>query len=153
MLYSCRLVLGRRRQRCNAYFRKEEDLDRILYHEEISLLRTGNIWNVNTLLKEGKEEEALKWVLRERGGQAGQVGKMIYGRNKKGEFILVPDADGDNWELDWPVLQCLTWDRALAFTKWKSRQSGLLWRLLHELNGRKEPEGSMRSFFCLGRWF
>ena len=83
---------------------------------------------MNDLVQQGREEEALKWVPRERAGQAGQLGAMIYGRAENGEFILVPDVDGDIWELDYPVCM-VDWHSSVAYAEWKSQQSGLSWRL------------------------
>ena len=48
-----------------------------------------------TWFQQGREEEALRYVPRERGGQVGQKGAMIYGREDNGLFVLVPDVDGD----------------------------------------------------------
>ena len=107
---------------------------------------------LNDLLKEGREEDALKWVLRERSGQAGLLGKMIYGRNENGEFILVPDADGDIWGLDWPVLM-IDWHRAMAYASWKEQRSGLPWRLLHEVEWEKSARGVDGRFFPWGDGF
>ena len=107
---------------------------------------------LNELVQQGREEEALRWVPRERAGQAGQQGAMIYGRGKQGEFILVPDADGDVWELDWPVCM-VDWHCAVAYAEWKSQQSGLSWRLLHELEWEKGARGVDGRFFPWGDGF
>ena len=74
---------------------------------------------------------------------------MIYGRGDNGEFILVPDIDGDMWEQDWPVFM-VYWDCAFAFSEWKARKSGLSWRLLHELEWAKGARGVDGRFFVWG---
>ena len=58
---------------------------------------------LNSLVDAGREDDALQWVPRERSGRAGELGAMIYGRDENGRFILVSDADGDIWGLEWPV--------------------------------------------------
>ena len=104
---------------------------------------------LNDLLSQGREEEALNYVPRERAGQAGQLGAMIYGRGQNGEFVLVADADGDIWELDWPVCM-VDWHCAWAFSKWRSQKTGLPWRLLHELEWEKGARGVDGRFFPWG---
>ena len=91
---------------------------------------------LNALIDQGQEDEALKWVPRERTSQSGQLGSMIYGRNAEGHFRLVPDADGDLWRLDWPVLM-VNWACALAYAKWIARKTGLKWRLPTEIEWEK----------------
>lgn len=83
------------------------------------------LYFLNTLFHEGREEDALRWVPRERSGQSNQLGAMIYGRNDNGDFILVPDADGDMWELDWPVCM-VDWHGSMAYATWKSKQEHTL---------------------------
>lgn len=107
---------------------------------------------LNDLLKQGREKDALKWVPRERAGQSGQTGSMIYGRGAHGEFILVPDADGDVWNLDWPVCM-VDWHCAKAFADWKSQLSGHPWRLLHEIEWEKGARGTDGRFFVWGDEF
>ena len=83
---------------------------------------------LNSLLEQDREEEALQWAPRERANQAGQQGAMICGRGSDGRFILVADADGDMWELDYPVCM-VTWHCAEAYCRWKSEQIGQPHRL------------------------
>ena len=104
---------------------------------------------LNDLVQKGREEEALRWVPRERAGQAEQLGAISYGRGRQGEFILVKDADGDMWELDWPVM-LIDWHCAVAYAEWKSQQSGMSWRLLHELEWEKGARGVDGRFFPWG---
>lgn len=107
---------------------------------------------LNALVQEGREEDALKWVPRERGGHVDQVGPMLYGRGANGAFILVPDADGDMWDMDYPVCM-VDWYSAHAYAKWKSQKSGLSWRLLHELEWEKGARGTDGRFFVWGDGF
>jgi hypothetical protein len=52
---------------------------------------------LNDLVATGREKEALRQAPRERAGQSGEQGAMIYGRGRDGTFKLVVDADGDAW--------------------------------------------------------
>ena len=98
------------------------------------------------LLAQGREEEALNWVPRERAGRAGELGAMIYGRKGDGRFILVPDADGDMWDLDWPMLM-VTCHGAEAYCRWKPEMSGQPYRLPTEFEWAKTARG------VDGRWY
>ena len=89
---------------------------------------------LNDLVCQGREEEALQHVPRERAGQSDQVGAMIYGRDEQGEFVLMPDADGDLWDLDWPVMM-VDFHGSSAHAEWKAQQTSLPWRLPKSLNG------------------
>ena len=95
---------------------------------------------LNDLVSTGMEEKALQFVPRERSGQAGQMGAMIYGRRDNGLFVLVSDSDGDMWELDWPVCM-VDWHSSVAYAKWKAKKSQLAWRLPHELEWEKGARG------------
>lgn len=96
---------------------------------------------LNTLLSWGKEAEALRWGPRERAGASGVPGALIYGRDAAGQFILVPDTDGDRWEPDWPVLK-VGWDGAMAFARWWSVKTGQHWRLPGEFEWEKAARGA-----------
>ena len=58
---------------------------------------------LNDLVASGREDLAVKYAPRERGGTSEEGGAMIYGRDANGRFFLRPDADGDAWEPDAPV--------------------------------------------------
>ncbi len=74
------------------------------------------------------EEEALRWVPRERSSSPGTPEPVCYDRTDDGRFILVPDADGDLWDLDWPVM-LVDWHSARAYGAWEAERSGRPWRL------------------------
>jgi serine/threonine-protein kinase len=74
------------------------------------------------------EEEALRWVPRERSSSPGTPGPMCYGRTDDGRFCLVPDADGDLWDLEWPVM-LVDWHSACAYGAWEAQRTGRPWRL------------------------
>ena len=71
---------------------------------------------------------------------ADETGAMVYGQNPDGSFKLVPDADGDMWHLDWPVI-LISWDAAIAYASWYSDQRAEQWRLPFELEWEKSARG------------
>jgi serine/threonine-protein kinase len=114
---------------------------------------------LDALVDEGREEEALKWVPRERASRPGERGAMCYGRNARGHFCLVPDAEGDLWNPRWPVF-LVSWDAADAYSRWVAERTGLPWQLPPEMvwekaargvDGREYPWGPYvdPSFACL----
>lgn len=107
---------------------------------------------LNGLLDQGREEEALNWVPRERSGRAGELGAMIYGRDEKGQFILVSDADGDMWGLDWPVCM-VSWPGANAYCQWLSDREGQSYRLPTDLEWEKAARGVDERWFVWGDGF
>lgn len=115
------------------------------------VVRRGPVTNteyiafLDDLVAQGREQDAKRFVPRERAGQAGQLGAMIYGR-KHGRFVLEEDADGDLWEPDWPVVM-VDWQGARAFCAWEGARTGEAWRLPSELEWEKAARG------VDGRWY
>jgi eukaryotic-like serine/threonine-protein kinase len=107
---------------------------------------------LNDLVRQGREEEALKHVPRERAGQSDQLGAMIYGRDEQGGFVLMPDADGDLWGLDWPVMM-VDLHGSTAYAEWKAEQASLPWRLPEEFEWEKSARGADGRFFPWGDGF
>ncbi len=104
---------------------------------------------LNYLVAAGREEEALRHVPRERRGTAGELGAMIHGRDDRGRFFLRPDADGDVWEPEWPVMM-VEWWGALAYSRWWVAKTGLPWSLPHELAWEKAARGVDGRFYPWG---
>ena len=100
---------------------------------------------LNDLAATGREADALRYAPRERGS----AGAMIYGRDADGSFLLAPDADGDIWGLDWPVLM-IDWHCATAYAAWHAARTGRPWRLLGELEWEKAARGVDGRFFPWG---
>lgn len=107
---------------------------------------------LDDLVRQGREEEAGRYVPRERAGHADELGAMIYGRKEDGRFELVPDADGDLWELDWPVIM-VDWYSAMAYAKWEAERTGKPYRLLHEVEWEKAAKGVDGRFHPWGDHF
>ncbi len=102
---------------------------------------TQHDWLVflNTLVAEGREEEALLHVPRERSG-AGGAGAVLYARAADGTFELAPDADGAPLVPDQPIAM-IDWRNAMAFAAWTATVTGLPWRLPGELEWEKAGRG------------
>ncbi|MBT3219522.1 MAG: SUMF1/EgtB/PvdO family nonheme iron enzyme [Proteobacteria bacterium] len=95
---------------------------------------------LDDLVRQGREEEALRYVPRERASSVNEQGAMIFGRDSKGHFELVSDADGDSWESDVPVLM-VDWWCGVAYAEWLAEQTGRPWRLAGELEWEKAARG------------
>ena len=95
---------------------------------------------LDALVAEGRVEEALAHAPHERArtDEEGD-GPMIYSFDGQ-RFGLVPDADGDLWPPEWPVVQ-ITWRGARAYHAWRAAQGGLGWRLPGELEWEKAARG------------
>jgi formylglycine-generating enzyme required for sulfatase activity len=96
---------------------------------------------LDDLVRRGREEEALRYALRERAGAAGQEGPLILGRSADGGFRLQADADGDEWHPDGPVLM-VDWHAACAFAAWEAERTGEPWRLPTEFEWEKAARGA-----------
>ena len=94
---------------------------------------------LDSLLASGQEELARQCAPRVRGGSVGDSGSMIYGLGPQG-FHLRPDADGDIWEPEWPVLM-VDAPAARAYAEWWSNETGHRWRLPEELEWEKAARG------------
>ncbi len=90
---------------------------------------------LDDLLRQGREEDALRYTPRERGEDS----PSIFGRDGP-RHILVPDQDGDIWEPDWPVMM-VGWHSAMAYARWRAEQDELPWRLLDEYEREKAARG------------
>ncbi len=55
--------------------------------------------------------------------------------------MLVEDADGDVWDLDYPVCM-VDWWSAVAYARWEAARTGLPWRLPGELEWEKAARGA-----------
>ena len=101
---------------------------------------------LNARVAQGRADEAAAHVPRYRGAES----IPVYGQDANGRYGLVPDADGDLWDPDWPVI-LVTWADARAFAAWWSEETGHTWRLPTEhewraacggTDGRKFPWGN-----------
>jgi len=108
--------------------------------------------------RDGKHDEALRWVPREMASRPGELGAMIYGHEPGRGFFLTADSDGDTWQPDAPVLMVSRLG-AMAYAAWRAEQEGLRWRLPSEwewekaargVDGRRYPWGEEAdpSFAC-----
>ena len=95
---------------------------------------------LDSLVLAGREEDALRFVPRERGGRPADVGGVLYGRAPDGRFLLEADPDGDVWDPEWPVIM-VDHAGASAYARWLSERDGLPWRLPGELEVEKAARG------------
>ncbi|MDP2314832.1 MAG: bifunctional serine/threonine-protein kinase/formylglycine-generating enzyme family protein [Pseudomonadota bacterium] len=104
---------------------------------------------LDDLVRGVREDEAIAHAPRERSGTFGEAGALIYGRHADGGFALVPDAEGDRWEPDWPVVN-VAMAGALAYAAWLGAREGLPWRLPMELEWEKAARGADGRAFPWG---
>ncbi len=111
------------------------------------------------LVSEGREQDALRFAAREPAIR-GQPGALVLGRTEAGGFCLVPDAQGDLWPEDLPMIMvdevC-----AQAYADWEALRTGQPWQLPPELlvqkaargvDGRLYPWGNHHDpAWCCGR--
>ena len=100
---------------------------------------------LNDLVRRDREDEALLFAPRERPTGAGGEGNLLYGR-RDGLFHLKPDAEGDVWSAEWPVMM-VNFAGAQAFAAWYSRRTRRPWRVPNEREWEKAARG------VDGRWF
>jgi len=95
---------------------------------------------MNHLVAEGLESDALAHAPRESTRVQQMQGTILYGRMADGRFCLKKDQDGDVWRADWPALK-INWRNACAYAAYKSRVSGMTWRLPNEMEWEKSARG------------
>jgi len=95
---------------------------------------------LDDLVDQGREEEALRWAPRERGSRPDLPGPQCYGRDAEGRFALLPDADGDLWEPQWPAF-LVDWMSAMAYAAWESAKGVGDWTLPDEFQWEKAARG------------
>jgi len=103
---------------------------------------------LDDLVATGREAEAAQHEPRERGAGGG-AGPSVYGRDSAGRYVLQPDAEGDVWDLDWPVF-LVDWQGSTAYAAWEARRTGRGWRLPPELVWEKAARGVDGRFFPWG---
>ncbi|MED5374637.1 MAG: SUMF1/EgtB/PvdO family nonheme iron enzyme [Myxococcota bacterium] len=104
------------------------------------------------LVAQGREQEALRYVPRERAGAHGSMGSQIYARTPTGGFTLRADADGDLWRPQWPVLM-IDWYGARAYARWRAVRESRSWRLPMTDEWSKAARGVDGRFFPWGDHF
>jgi len=103
---------------------------------------------LNALVGAGQTERAVELAPRER-ARMGLNSQMVYGLDADGRFQLVPDADGDVWNPEWPVLM-IDWGAAFSYADWMADQTGDPWRLARELEWEKAARGVDRRVYPWG---
>ncbi len=106
---------------------------------------------LNDLVEAGRGDDAERFCPRQRAGAQGAQGALLWGRAKDGSFLLVPDAEGDLWHAQWPVIM-VDWFGAMAYADWLAHTSGQPWRLPIELEWAKAARGVDRRRFAWGNF-
>ena len=93
---------------------------------------------LDDLHAQGRTDEAFAWAPKERSAQerAAQLNVAL----EDGRFVRTPDADGDIWGLDWPILN-VDLPSALAFARWESARTARTWDLPDEHAWEKAARG------------
>ncbi len=94
---------------------------------------------LDDLVAQGREAEALRHAPRAMGGAVGDLGALLVGY-EGGRFSLRPDADGDLWLADWPVVM-IDAAGAEAYADWMSARTGQPWQLPPERVREKASRG------------
>ena len=103
---------------------------------------------LNALLRDGRREEAMRFVPRERAAILHEVGQPCYTLGPHG-FGLTQDGEGDAWLPRYPVVN-IDWSSASAYAAWYADQTGQPWRLPGELEWEKAARGTDGRFFPWG---
>jgi serine/threonine-protein kinase len=99
---------------------------------------------LDDLLAQGREADALQCMPQEQHG--GVAGVALTG---EGRFTLLPDPDGDLWNIDWPVIM-VDWASARAYAAWEAERTGQPWRLPWEREWLKVARGAEGRRFPWG---
>jgi serine/threonine-protein kinase len=102
---------------------------------------------LDDLVRQGREAEALGYA-----PSPSESTEVLYGRTTAGGFRIVPDAQGDIWQLDWPVF-LVDLISARAYARWFADRTGQPWRLPFELEWEKAAKGVDGRLFPWGDSF
>lgn len=117
--------------------------------QRFAVTNTQYIAFLDDLVAQGRETEAMRYLPRERPGSSEEQGAPIYGRTPEGGFMLRPDAEGDIWFPNYPVLM-VDWFGAQAYARWFAKKTRLPWRLPSELEWEKAARGVDGRLFPWG---
>ncbi|MBX2802399.1 MAG: SUMF1/EgtB/PvdO family nonheme iron enzyme [Myxococcales bacterium] len=95
---------------------------------------------LDDLVARGETALAERYVPRAQRAQGDDRIEPVYARNDDGTHRLVPDGDGDLWDVDWPVVQ-VDWVAARAYAAWVAERTGQPWRLPREDEWEKAARG------------
>ncbi len=117
--------------------------------EEHPITNAKYIAFLDALVRAGREAEALMWAPRGGAARVGDPAGHIYGRRSDGGFALVPDAQGDLWDPQWPVV-LVDWHAAQAYAAFRAETEGFPWRLPSEVEWEKAARGGDERVYPWG---
>ncbi len=80
-------------------------------------------------------------------------GESYFPVNDEGHFsVPVEDAEGDAWELDWPICM-VSYEDALAYARWRSQRDGRTYRLASADEWEKTARGVDGRLYPWGNHF
>ncbi|MEO0604063.1 MAG: SUMF1/EgtB/PvdO family nonheme iron enzyme, partial [Myxococcota bacterium] len=123
-----------------AHPRRELWCDGFVMHR-LPITNAQYIEFLDELVAAGREADALRWAPRERAASPDRRGALLYRRDEDGRFAVQTDADGDEWQLHWPVL-FVDWDCARAYLAHLAQKTEHPWRLPGELEWEKAARGA-----------
>ncbi len=99
---------------------------------------------LDTLVDQGEEALALDLAPRVQATHHNRRSATVYGRDADGDFVLIPDAEGDVWDLRYPVFLVPPYAMH-RYAGWLTTRTGLPWRLPGELEWEKAYRGAAGS--------
>ena len=95
---------------------------------------------LDDLVARGRADAAARYVPQERAANPGESGAPCFGLGEDGKHFLKPDADGDMWSIDWPVM-LVDMASVQAYAEWWSARTGHAWQPIPELVWEKAARG------------
>ncbi|MEZ4320140.1 MAG: SUMF1/EgtB/PvdO family nonheme iron enzyme [Myxococcota bacterium] len=103
---------------------------------------------LDALVARGDDALALRYAPRDYHRDR-EDASQLWGRREDGTFFIAPDADGDLWGPDWPVMM-IDVPSALAYLAWISERTGHAYRFPADLEWEKAARGVDRRVYPWG---
>ncbi len=106
---------------------------------------------LDDLERRGDSDLAQRYAPRALSGEQGESGPPLFDRRPQGRYKLRPDAAGQGWKLNSPVVW-VDWFGASAYTSWYAEKSRKPWRLPTEFEWEKAARGVDGRRFAMGNF-